>query len=134
MEFSIRGIGIIKEADIKMDGLTVIAGSNNSGKTTVGRALYAVTSAVEDLAEKQQQDQAKAVFYRIRKIVEPFDGWLSRSRFLLRKEEVSDAACEKALQQIEDRDYAAKLKDDGMRNIIKYGIACYKNNCKVMLG
>ena len=79
MEFSIRGIGIIKEADIKMDGLTVIAGSNNSGKTTVGRALYAVTSAVEDLVEKQQQDQAKAVFYRIRKIVEPFDGWLSRS-------------------------------------------------------
>ena len=56
MEFSIRGIGIIKEADIKMDGLTVIAGSNNSGKTTVGRALYAVISAVEDLAEKQQQD------------------------------------------------------------------------------
>ena len=56
MEFSIRGIGIIKEADIKMDGLTVIAGSNNSGKTTVCRALYAVISAVEDLAEKQQQD------------------------------------------------------------------------------
>lgn len=45
-----------------------------------------------------------------------------------------DDACEKALQQIEDRDYAAKLKDDGMRNIIKYGIACYKKNCKVMLG
>ena len=45
-----------------------------------------------------------------------------------------DVACEKALQQIEDRDYAAKLKDDGMRNISKYGIACYKKNCKVMLG
>ena len=44
-----------------------------------------------------------------------------------------DAACEKALQQIEDRDYVAKLKDDGMRNIIKYGIACYKKNCKVVL-
>ena len=68
MEFSIRGIGIIKEADIKMDGLTVIAGSNTSGKTTVGRALYAVTRAVEALAEKQQQDQGKDVFYRIRKI------------------------------------------------------------------
>ena len=90
MEFSIRVIGIIKEADIKMDVLTVIAGSNNSGKTTVGRALYAVTSAVENLAEKQQTDQAMAVFYRIRKIVEPFDGWLSRSRYLSRKEVVSD--------------------------------------------
>ena len=45
-----------------------------------------------------------------------------------------DAACEEALQQIEDKDYVAKLKDDGMQNIIKYGIACYKKNCKVMLG
>ena len=45
-----------------------------------------------------------------------------------------DAACKVALQQIEDRDYVAKLKDDGMRNIIKYGIACYKKNCKVELG
>ena len=44
-----------------------------------------------------------------------------------------DVACEEALQQIEDRDYAAKLKDDGMRDIIKYGIACYKKNCKVVM-
>ena len=45
-----------------------------------------------------------------------------------------EAACEQALLQIEDRNYAARLKDDGMRNIIKYGIACYKKNCKVVLG
>ena len=45
-----------------------------------------------------------------------------------------DAACEEALKQIEDRDYTARLRDDGMRNIIKYGIACYKKNCKVVLG
>ena len=37
-----------------------------------------------------------------------------------------DTACEEALKQIEDRDYTARLRDDGMRNIIKYGIACYK--------
>ena len=51
MEFSVRGIGIIKEADIKIDGLTVIAGSNNSGKTIVGRALYSIVNAVENLEE-----------------------------------------------------------------------------------
>ena len=43
------------------------------------------------------------------------------------------AACE-ALKQIEDRDYTARLRDDGMRNIVKYGIACYKKNCRVVLG
>ena len=45
-----------------------------------------------------------------------------------------EVACEEALQQIEDRDYAARLKEDGMRNILKYGIACYKKNCKVICG
>ena len=42
-----------------------------------------------------------------------------------------DAACEKALKQIEEKDYVAKLKQDGMKNFIKYGVACFKKICKV---
>ena len=45
-----------------------------------------------------------------------------------------DAACEKALAQIEQQQYASSLEEDGMRTIIKYGIACYKKECKVKLG
>lgn len=45
-----------------------------------------------------------------------------------------DAACDKALTQIEDQQYAASLEEDGMKTIIKYGIACYKKECKVKLG
>lgn len=45
-----------------------------------------------------------------------------------------DAACDKALAQIEDQQYAASLEEDGMKIIIKYGIACYKKECKVKLG
>lgn len=45
-----------------------------------------------------------------------------------------EAACQMALQQIEDKKYEAKLKEDGMRSIIKYGIACYKKECKVKMG
>ncbi len=45
-----------------------------------------------------------------------------------------EAACQKALQQIEDKKYEARLKEDGMRSIIKYGIACYKKECKVKMG
>ena len=43
-----------------------------------------------------------------------------------------EAACQRALQQIEDKKYEAKLKEDGMRSIIRYGIACYKKECKVL--
>ena len=44
-----------------------------------------------------------------------------------------DAACEKVLQQIEEKDYVAKLKQDGMKNFIRYGIACFKKVCKVVV-
>ena len=39
-----------------------------------------------------------------------------------------DAACDEA------KDYTAKLKQDGMINFIKYGIACYKKFSKVVIG
>ena len=44
-----------------------------------------------------------------------------------------DAACDEALKQIEKKTYVDKLKQDGMRNFIKYGIACFKKDCKVVV-
>lgn len=41
--------------------------------------------------------------------------------------------CEKALQQIIDVRYAESLKQEGIHKIIKYGIACYKKKCKVVM-
>jgi len=39
MELQLKNIGMIKEASVKIDGLTVIAGENDTGKSTVGKAL-----------------------------------------------------------------------------------------------
>lgn len=43
------------------------------------------------------------------------------------------AACKEALKQIEYTRYEDDLEDDGVENILKYGIACYKKRCKVLL-
>ena len=43
-----------------------------------------------------------------------------------------DAACKKALEQIERNHYEEELYDEGMDDILKYGIACYKKRCRVM--
>lgn len=45
-----------------------------------------------------------------------------------------DTACSRALEQIEEKEYVDKLRQDGMRNFIKYGIACFKKDCKVVIG
>ena len=42
--------------------------------------------------------------------------------------------CKEALSQIEDQKYEQQLIDEGYDNIIKYGIAFYRKECKVLIG
>ncbi len=44
-----------------------------------------------------------------------------------------DRACKEALKQIEYTKYEDDLEDDGVEKVLKYGIACYKKRCRVML-
>lgn len=44
-----------------------------------------------------------------------------------------EAACLKALRQIEEKNYAARLTDDGMTSVLKYGIACRRHTCMVKM-
>ncbi len=44
-----------------------------------------------------------------------------------------DTACKEALKQIEYTKYEDDLEDDGVEHILKYGIACYKKRCRVIL-
>lgn len=41
--------------------------------------------------------------------------------------------CKKALQQIIDIRYTEALEQEGIHTIIKYGIACYRKKCKVLM-
>lgn len=42
-----------------------------------------------------------------------------------------EQSCARAMKQIEEDGYAGRLRQDGMRIIHKYGIACYKKSCKI---
>ncbi len=44
-----------------------------------------------------------------------------------------EAACLHALEQIEQKNYAERLLDDGMTAILKYGIACHRQTCMVRM-
>jgi hypothetical protein len=45
-----------------------------------------------------------------------------------------EEGCAEALKQIDEKKYDAPLLADGMQSIVKYGIACYRKNCKVVRG
>ena len=44
-----------------------------------------------------------------------------------------DLECAKALRQIDDKGYTSELKQFRMEKILKYGIACYRKQCKAVL-
>ncbi len=44
-----------------------------------------------------------------------------------------DAVCRDAILQIDQNGYADALTEEGCRTILKYGIACYKKECRVIV-
>ena len=57
MKLHIENIGKIKSADVVLDGITVIAGKNNTGKSTVGKTLYCIFNSLYNIDEKIKRDK-----------------------------------------------------------------------------
>ena len=51
MRIDIENFAKIKEASVRIDGITVIAGENNTGKSTVGKVLFSLFNATVDMKE-----------------------------------------------------------------------------------
>ena len=76
MQLLLKNIGMIKEANVKIDGLTVIAGENDTGKSTVGKLLFSLIKASsrykEDLEENKEEQLfsiIEKIYFRLRKQV-----------------------------------------------------------------
>lgn len=44
-----------------------------------------------------------------------------------------EGKCREALRQIEEKDYASRMRMDGIRTVLKYGVACRRKTCKMLL-
>ena len=61
MKLHIENFAKISSADIGFDGLTVIAGKNNTGKSTVGKVLYVFFRALSQMPKRVMRDRMDAV-------------------------------------------------------------------------
>ena len=52
MNLKIKDFGVIKNADIKVDGITVITGNNNTGKSTIGKVFFSYFNSFHDMEIK----------------------------------------------------------------------------------
>ena len=61
MKLTLKNIGKIGTASVEINGITVIAGENNTGKSTVGRALFAVFNSFFAVPKKIQNERVASV-------------------------------------------------------------------------
>lgn len=71
MRIALENIGKINKTEVEISGITVIAGENDTGKSTVGKALYAVFNAFYQIEDKIK-DEINNEFYKIRDWVGTF--------------------------------------------------------------
>lgn len=69
MRIEINYIGLIQAASIDVNSITVIAGNNNTGKSTVGKALYSVATGLNLLEpSKVLREKAEVIANRLLRI------------------------------------------------------------------
>lgn len=61
MKLTLKNIGKIETASVEINGITVIAGENNTGKSTVGRALFAVFNSFYNVQKQIENERADSV-------------------------------------------------------------------------
>ena len=61
MRLELENVGKITSANIKLDGITVIAGENNTGKSTIGKMLFCVFNAFYKIEEQIRDERVKSI-------------------------------------------------------------------------
>lgn len=78
MELKLKYVNRIKSAEMKLNGLTVLVGPNNSGKSTIGRTLYSVVKAIANTKMVSEEDNES----RLRRHIDSLYSRLRGLRYL----------------------------------------------------
>ena len=74
MRLEIQNINKIKVADIALNGLTVIVGENDMGKSTIGRAFFSIIKAVSNMRSLSNESSANKASKHIDSLYKHFYG------------------------------------------------------------
>lgn len=68
MKFELHNINKIHDAEVQLNGLTVIVGNNDTGKSTIGRLLFTCGKTLTEVKETKKEDAYRKVQYRIQRL------------------------------------------------------------------
>lgn len=112
MIITLRNIGKINNASVKIEGITVIAGENDTGKSTVGKSLFVVCNSLNRMDERVKRMRISGVeseILRLRRFYssgKPFRQLIEEIAFEKDKEVISEKL-KKLFSQSDEVDISA---------------------------
>lgn len=73
MRIKLQNIGMISDCDVEINGITVIAGNNNTGKSTISKTLFSVFNSSYKIEEQIKNERVNSVYNYIRRVIDRFD-------------------------------------------------------------
>ena len=73
MTLTIENIGKLTEANIELNGITVIAGENNSGKSTIGKVLFSVVNGFCDIEKRIKEERIWDISRTLEEMLKNYD-------------------------------------------------------------
>ncbi|WP_168413247.1 AAA family ATPase [Bacillus salacetis] len=62
MSLELKNIGLINYANVKIDGLSIIAGENDTGKSTIGKTMFAIIKAFSRYEQDFNEDNKRQIY------------------------------------------------------------------------
>lgn len=113
MRIQLENIGKIHQTQIDLNGITAIAGENNTGKSTVGKALFCIFNSFYHLKQKirlaRREMIAKAVY-------DSFNKFNSDTGYSIYSTNVADAILQNKNQ------YLIEGQEQALTNLLRYNL------------
>ena len=117
MRLILENIAKVRKANVEISGITVIAGENDTGKSTVGKALYSVFNSLYHVENQIREE-------RVRTISNLLDGLYLQKRNGRSNNDDRRETAEKILDKyFQQKDKRSLIKEDVLDFLFDYGDA-----------
>ena len=117
MRIKLQNIGIIQEADINVDGITLIAGQNDSGKSTVGKILYAIVKGFNQNEINFQEEKNITISTRYQDILKELKKNLKEDILGFQTKQIDDVWIKKIKKRVVSELISEEVKNSILQKI-----------------
>ncbi|MGN0291032.1 MAG: AAA family ATPase [Lachnospiraceae bacterium] len=123
MRIDIKDFAKIEEASIKVDGITVIAGENNTGKSTVGKILFALFNSTVNMEERVLEYRRSRISVIIRRGVDEIQN-LSEDKGNIweKRKPISPKLLNRSINEILNLDSEKKIYTELVDYLVNMGV------------